>query len=93
MDTNEQTATIDPVDNNSDEFMLTTVDNPYDPFTQFENWLAYDEQNGYNTNGLLARFALTSNELTDKENDLIIDHAVNDILDLFPGLYKKVTRN
>ena len=93
MDTSEQTVTIDHDDTNEAEFMLTTVDNPYDPFTQFENWLAFDEQNGYNTNGLLARLALTSNELSDKENEMIISHAVDDILELFPGLYKKITRN
>ena len=30
--------------------MLTTVDNPYDPYTQYDEWLSYDEQAGYNTN-------------------------------------------
>lgn len=93
MDANDQTAIIDPVETKEAEYMLTTVDNPYDPFTQFENWLAFDEQKGYNTNGLLARLALTSNELSDEDNEMIVNHAVDDILELFPGLYKKVTRS
>lgn len=75
-----------------DDYMLTTVDNPYDPFTQFDSWLSFDEQNGYFTNGLLARLTIDSNELTDKENELAIEHAVSDILNLFPGMYKKVYR-
>ena len=75
-----------------EDFMLTTVDNPYDPFTEFESWFAYDEQTGYHTNGLLARLALTSNDLSDEENELAINHAVEDIFNLFPGLYKKVYR-
>lgn len=75
-----------------EDYMLTTIDNPYDPFTEFESWLAYDEQNGYFTNGLIARLTLDSNELTEKENELALDHAVEDILNLFPGLYIRVTR-
>ncbi len=76
-----------------DEYMLTTVDNPYDPFTQFESWYAYDEQTGWHTCGLLARLALTSNELSEEENEREIDRATNEILNLFPGLYKRVTRS
>lgn len=75
------------------DYMLTTVDNPFNPFTEFDSWLAYDEQSGYNTNGLLARLTLDSNELTDRENEMAIDHAVDDILNLFPGLYKKAWRS
>lgn len=86
MDTVDIIDTHDPLIQG--EYMLTTVDNPYDPFTDYESWLAFDEQNNYNTNGLLARMALTSNDLTDEENELAINHAVNDILNLFPGLYR-----
>ena len=94
----ETTTTVIPPVNVSaqsqvDEFMLTTIDNPFNPFTQFDSWFAFDEQTGYHTNGLLARFALTSSELTDEENELVIEHAVDDILDLFPYLYKKVRRS
>ena len=81
----------DPV--TSEEMMLTTVDNPYDPFDEWDSWLAFDEQNGYFTCGLLDRMALTSNSLSDEENVLAINHAINDILDLFPTLYKVVKRN
>ena len=75
------------------DYMLTTYDNPYDPFTQFNEWKEFDEQEKhYCTCGLIDRMALTSNELSDKENDLAIDHAVIDILNMFPGLYRVVER-
>lgn len=27
--------------------MLTTVDNPFDPFEQFTSWFMFDEEKGY----------------------------------------------
>lgn len=74
----------------ADEYMLTTVDNPYDPFIDFDRWLDFDERNKYFTNGLLARLTITSPNFTEKETNLAIDHAVDDILFLFPGMYKRV---
>ena len=71
----------------SEDFWLTTTDNPYDPFTEFESWLAFDEQTGYFTNGLLARLCLDSPNLSDKDNELAIKEAMNEICSLFPGLY------
>ena len=37
------------------ELMLSTSDNPYNPFTQFREWYAFDIANGYNTCSYLAR--------------------------------------
>ncbi len=45
------------------EYMLTTVDNPFSPFTQWVEWYAYDTASGYHTCALLARIAITSDEL------------------------------
>jgi len=33
----------------SEACMLTTFDNPYDPFTQFDKWLLFDMEKGYNS--------------------------------------------
>lgn len=37
------------------DFMLTTSDNPYNPWTDYEQWLVYDAQAGYNMPGYVAR--------------------------------------
>ena len=48
---------------------LTTVDNPYDPFTQPEAWYRFDEGKGYHSCSYLARIARTSDQLSDAENE------------------------
>lgn len=73
------------------EVMLTTYDNPYDPFTDFDDWLAYDSQN-YHSCEYLARIARTSPDLSDQINGLEIEKAIDEICDLNPSLYKKVVK-
>ena len=71
--------------------MLTTTDNPFDPKTQFDDWYAFDTQKGYNTCSYLARIAKTSEALNEKENDLEIERAINEIVMMnLNGLYKKI---
>ena len=40
--------------------MLTTIDNPFDPFEQFTSWLLFDEEKGYHSCSYLGRIARTS---------------------------------
>lgn len=76
------------------EVMLTTIDNPFDPFTQFDDWYGYDEAMGYHTCAYLSRIAKTSIYLSDEDNANEIVNAIDDILRLnILGIYKKVTRN
>ena len=72
------------------EYMLSTLDNPYNPHLQFDEWLVYDTTQGYNTCGLLARFTKSSDELSDEDQLLAIDTAMNEIieLNLFGNLIK-----
>lgn len=75
-----------------EQVMLTTEDNPYDPFEQFDDWYAYDTQSGYNTCSYLARIAATSDDLTEEENHAEIVRAIDEILSYnLTGNYKKVT--
>lgn len=73
--------------------MITTYDNPYDPFDQFKQWFLYDVGKGYNSSAYLARIARTSDALSDQENNEIIENAIDEIVkyDLF-NIYKKVVR-
>lgn len=63
-------------------YAITTSDNPYDPFDDFNNWLSYDHLKGYNTSEYLARIARTSDELTDQENAREIEAAIDEIISL-----------
>jgi hypothetical protein len=77
-----------------EDSMLSTIDNPYNPFTHFEEWYAFDMQKGYNSCGYLARIARTSDELSELDNDIAIDTAIDEIVSLnILGIYIKVTRN
>ena len=71
--------------------MLTTIDNPFNPFTQFDDWYLYDELKGYHTCSYLARIAKVSNELSDVENENETERAINEIVAYnILGIYKKV---
>ena len=73
--------------------MLTTIDNPFDPFEQFTSWLLFDKEKGYNTCEYLARIAKVSDQLSDKENDDEIERAIDEIIkyDVL-NIYKKVKK-
>ena len=70
--------------------MITTIDNPFDYFTQFDQWFQFDVEYGYHTCAYLARIARTSDALSDSENDQEIERAIDEIMELFPNMYKKV---
>ena len=75
------------------EYMLTTKDNPFSPFTQFDEWYAYDTSMQYNTCAYLDRVTRTSNELSDVDEALAIETAMNEIVALnITGNYIKVTK-
>lgn len=76
------------------ESMLTTIDNPYNPFTEFDEWLSFDIAKGYNTCGYLARIAMSSDELSDADQSLAIEQAIDEIVEMnVNGLYIKVTED
>jgi len=73
------------------EHMLTTVDNPFDPSTQYEEWDAYDRSRGYNTAGFLARIINSSSELSEADQSQAIEDAIDEIVnENVLGIYKKV---
>ena len=76
------------------EYMLTTVDNPFDPFTRFDEWNQYDIAMGYNTSNFLARVVYLSNDLSEPDQALAIQQAIDDIVqENVSGMWKKVSRN
>lgn len=73
------------------EHMLTTVDNPYDPSTQWDEWFAFDAAAGYNTPAFLARVIKTSDELSSADQSVAIEQAIDEIVrENVLGIYRKV---
>lgn len=72
--------------------MLTTIDNPFNPFEDYFKWLEFDIEKGYNSCEKLARIAKISDELSENENNLEIESAIDDIIKYdFLNIYKKIT--
>ena len=59
---------------------ITTFDNPYDPFDEFDDWYRFDMDRGYNSCGVLARFLYTSDQFTDEENAYETERAIDYII-------------
>lgn len=71
--------------------MLTTFDNPYNPFDEFTSWFMFDEEKGYHSCAYLGRVAKTSEQLSDEENAQEIERAIDEIIKYdFQNIYKKV---
>jgi hypothetical protein len=80
----------------SNDYMLTTNDNPYDPFEQFALWLMFDKEKGYDSCERLARMVepLLTSDMTQKEVDEItksqIDELIKlDFLNVFTRAFRK----
>lgn len=66
------------------EVWATTYDNPYDPFTQGDQWLKFDVQSGYNTCERIARLVpYDETQLSDDTLRILINDAVEDLCELF----------
>ncbi len=73
--------------------MLTTFDNPFDPFEQFTSWFLFDTEKGYNSCSYLARIARITDQFTEEENDKEVERAIDEIIKYdFRNIYKKVTK-
>ena len=75
------------------KFALTTIDNPFNPFTDYDRWNAYDEAQGYFTSNFLARIVITSSDLSEADQDLAIENAIDEIVrENVLGIYRKVAQ-
>lgn len=80
----------------SKEYMLTTIDNPFNPFEDIMSWRLFDMEKGYYSSERLAKVAqpLLVDDMTQQEENEAIEAAIdtivkNDIL----NIYKKVSRD
>lgn len=76
------------------ECMLTTNDNPFDPFEDFTSWFLFDVEKGYNTCSYLARIANLTDDLSQQETNQEVERAIDEIIKYdFMDIYKKVRRS
>jgi hypothetical protein len=74
------------------EHMLTTVDNPFNPFTHYDEWYTWDEAQGHHSTSLLARVVTTSDDLSDADQSLAIEYAIDTIVsENVSGQHRKVS--
>lgn len=78
------------------ETALTTIDNPYSPFSQYDEWYNYDLEKGYDCCGYMDRMSLgrlDSDSLSEEEENEIIETIIDDIVATDPtGLFIKVEK-
>ncbi len=74
--------------------MITTGDNPNNPFTHYDEWLSFDTEKGYNSERLLAFYSKASVNMTEEEYNQATSDAIDHILELnVSGRHIKVYEN
>lgn len=73
------------------QHMLSTIDNPFNPLTEWDQWYAWDAAVGYHTPEFLARVAKTSPALSVPDEEAAIEDAIDEIVrENVLGVYIKV---
>lgn len=72
--------------------MITTVDNPHDPRTDYPAWNAWDISHGYHTSAFLARVLNGTDDFPTEYEDRLAELAIDEIIALHSGgIYKKLS--
>lgn len=76
------------------EYRITTIDNPFDPFEDFVNWYLHDVMLGYNTCEHVAKLTKNSDYFSDEEERININEAQEKIISTFSWRnYTRIYRN
>lgn len=83
-----------------DDILLTTLDNPFNPFTDWNAWYTYDTARGHNTCNLIGRHANPSEEVDDESaeqamREIVLHDPTNNYIIVtpqsWPTLFNKQT--
>lgn len=69
----------DKVELTEDQFMLTTIDNPYNPKTHYTEWNEWDQRYGYNTESYIARLLVNEN-IEDYDDEFALNIAISKVI-------------
>lgn len=73
------------------ETWVTTLDNPFDPFVESDQWKRYDEDHGYNTTALICRYLRSSDDYDEESYRQALQDAVDEVVRFnYTGIYRKV---
>lgn len=73
------------------QFMLTTIDNPFNPFEDYKSWLSFDKDHHYDSAEKVMRIAKITDDMTMFEENAEIERAIDRIIQLdFLNVYQKV---
>lgn len=76
------------------EVMLSTFDNPFNPFNDFDSWWLFDKEKGYNSCEKLARLLKITEDMSSVEQEQERIRAIDRIIELdFTDTFIRVTRN
>ena len=76
--------------------MLTTIDNPFNPFDDYNSWLSFDKEHNYNSSERLMRIAQITDEMSMIEEEKEIERAIDeiikyDIMHIFQKIERELT--
>lgn len=66
-------------DATGETMMLTTIDNPFNPKTEYDEWREWDKDNGYNTGEFLARL-IDSEKTFDIDDELLLSQRLTEVM-------------
>jgi hypothetical protein len=75
------------------DWLITTFDNPWSPWTHPREWDAYDNTMGYKTLQTIARISSTNVLLSDELNDKLIEQTEIEMIKANPFLYTRIREN
>lgn len=71
---------------------VTTYDNPWDPVTQWDDWVRRDMDLGYNSLAYLDRITDTTDDMTEKEYQAEMERGIDKMVLMQPELYRKIKK-
>lgn len=76
------------------KFSITTIDNPFNPFVDFDNWFLFDVEKHYYTLSKLARLSNVTDSMSSKEEAKEVERAIERLIEIDPlDLYVKVYKS